>query len=280
MSNNKVSYAGDAYQKFRPSYSLEIYTLIYKFHSQNQGTYTLAIDSGCGTGQSAAELAKKFTKVYGIDMLTEQINNAIAKDNIIYQIGAAEDMSQFKDHTVDMVAVATAFHWFDHDLFFKEVKRVLKHNGTLAIFGYYYPIVKNESGVNEIIQALTVGEFDKYANTNIHYIQNMYRDIKFPFENQKWYISPKSEDITHISEPIKGSLMEASMTIERFSQYMKTSSAYYNYLDGPENQGKEDPVDKMISKLMKALNVTDTGHVIDLEWPTVLVLAKNDFKKI
>ncbi|KAG2208239.1 hypothetical protein INT47_006094 [Mucor saturninus] len=276
MSNHKISYAGDSYHKFRPSYSQEIYSLIYQFHSQTGGEYTLAIDAGCGTGQSTAALSKQFTKVYGIDTLKDQLDCAITKDNITYKLGPAEDLSDFKDGTVDMVSVATAFHWFQQDIFFSQVKRVLKPNGTLAVFSYYYPVIKDAPEANGVIQDLTEGDFDKYANSNIHYIKNMYREIQFPFDTQKWYISPETADTTHISETINAPLMEASMTIDRFADYMKTSSAYFNYLDDPENAGKEDPVDKMISKLMKFLDVTDTGYITHLEWPTVLVLAKNN----
>jgi len=76
MSKADVSYEGGAYSKFRPSYSDEIYSLIYKFHDQNNGEYNIVVDVGTGTGQAAIELCKKFKRVYGIDTLTEQIENA------------------------------------------------------------------------------------------------------------------------------------------------------------------------------------------------------------
>lgn len=275
MSNHKVNYDGDAYHKFRPTYSQEIYSLIYQFHSQTGGEYKQAIDAGCGTGQSTAVLANHFIKVCGIDTLKDQVDSAIRKDNITYQVGPAEDLSNFKDRSIDMVSVATAFHWFNKDIFFDQVKRVLKPNGTLAIFAYYYPVITENSEANKVLQDLTEGQFKNYANSNIHYIKNMYRDIQFPFNTQKWYISPKTADTTHISDPLNTSLMEASMTIDRFSDYMKTCSAYYNWLDDPKNAGKEDPVDKMISNLKKVLGVTDPGHIIHVVWPTVLVLAKD-----
>ncbi|CAO3611731.1 unnamed protein product [Mucor hiemalis] len=276
MSKLNVNYAGNEYSKFRPSYSPEIYSLIYQFHAQNGGEYDLALDVGCGTGQAAIEIAQKFTQVYGIDTLPEQINNATARDNIVYQVGPGEDLSKFNDHSVDLITVGTAFHWFDHAKFFDEAKRVLKPNGTLAVFGYFYPVIKNETKANDTVKAVTHGLFDKYANTNVRFMQNMYRDIKFPFEIQKWYITPKSEDITNISEPTEGPLMEASMTIENFGPYIKTSSAYFNYIDDVENKGKGDPVDNMIPQLMKDLNVTDPKQTIQLEWPTALIVAKND----
>ena len=69
----------------------------------------LVIDSGTGTGQAAIELCKKFKSVYGIDTLPEQINNATPRDNITYQVGPGEDLSQFQDHSVDMITVALPF---------------------------------------------------------------------------------------------------------------------------------------------------------------------------
>jgi ubiquinone/menaquinone biosynthesis C-methylase UbiE len=276
MTSKNINYAGAAYSKFRPSYSEEIYSLIYKFHSEHQGEHQLALDVGCGTGQATIEIANKFIQVYGIDTLQEQIDNATPRDNIIYQVGPGEDLTKFKDHSVDLITVGTAFHWFKHDEFFHEAKRVLKDNGTLAVFGYYFPVIKNESKANDLLKIVTIDLFDQYSNSNNRYIKNMYRDIKFPFQLQKWYITPKTEDITHISEPTQGSLMEASMTIERFAHYIKTASPYFNYLDDEKNKGKGDPVDNMIPDLMKALNVTDINHTIQIEWPTALILAKND----
>ena len=45
-------------------------------------------------------------------------------------------MSGLADHSVDLVTVAQAFHWFDHDRFFAEAKRVLRPAGVLAIWCY------------------------------------------------------------------------------------------------------------------------------------------------
>ncbi|KAI8979434.1 S-adenosyl-L-methionine-dependent methyltransferase [Mycotypha africana] len=276
MSNNgekkNVNYVGNAYSKFRPTYSYEIYSLIYETHNANQGEYNLAIDVGCGTGQVTTILAEKFKQVHGIDTLEEQINNAIRRSNITYKVGPAENLSQFADNSVDLITVGTAFHWFDHEKFLQEAKRVLKKDGkgTLAIFGYYYPRIKNEPEADNLLKGFTKDVYDPVANENIRYIKNMYRDIKYPFKNQVWYITPTSEDVTRISRPTRGPLMEASMTMENFKHYMKTSSAYSNYIE--ENKDKDDPADKLVRDLMETMNITDYNHVIQLEWPTVLVL--------
>ncbi|CEP19624.1 hypothetical protein [Parasitella parasitica] len=278
---NDVNYEGESYSKFRPSYSEEIYSLIYAFHDEKKGGYDLAIDSGTGTGQAAIELCKKFKRVHGIDSLEEQIKNATKKDNIEYHVGPGEDLSRFQDNSVDMITIGTAFHWFDHAKFFKEAERVLKHKtGTLAVFGYYYPVISKVDAndkpgelakANELLKDL-LAKFDQYTNPNIKYVRSMYCNIKFPFEEQTWYITPKSEDIMNVSQPIDKSLMEASMDLETYRNYMKTASAYSNYMEAHPN---DDPVDKLVKDIKHTLKITDQD-IVHLEWPTCLVLARNN----
>ncbi|KAI8642352.1 S-adenosyl-L-methionine-dependent methyltransferase [Parasitella parasitica] len=281
MSAVNVKYEGGSYSKFRPSYSDEIYSRIYAFHDEKHGKYDLLVDVGTGTGQAAIELCKKFKSVHGIDSLEEQIKNATKRDNIEYHVGPGEDLSRFEDNSVDMITVGTAFHWFDHAKFFKEAKRALKQGtGTLAVFGYYYPVISKVGAngkadglakVNELVKDLLV-KFDQYTNPNIKYVKSMYRNIDFPFKEQTWYITPKSEDITNISESVAKSLMEASMDMETYRNYMKTASAYANYMEAHPN---DDPVEKLTNDIKHALNITDQD-IVHLEWPTSLVLARND----
>jgi SAM-dependent methyltransferase len=40
------------------------------------------------------------------------------------------------DRTVDAVTIAQALHWFDHDRFWSEVRRVLRPGGIVAGFSY------------------------------------------------------------------------------------------------------------------------------------------------
>ncbi|KAI8375105.1 S-adenosyl-L-methionine-dependent methyltransferase [Choanephora cucurbitarum] len=273
-SSNAINYSGASYAKARPTYHPQIYSLIYRFH---QGGHELAVDVGTGTGQVAVELSKTFKKVYGLDPLEEQVNHGLARDNIVYQVGSAEDLSRFQDHSVDMVTVATAFHWFDHSAFFREVKRVLKREtGTLAVFGYFFPVIQDQPEATRLLKELQEGDFDRYANQNIRFMRNLYRDITFPFSCQQWYITPASEDKTHLSEPLDCSLMSNSMSLQELGNYLKTASPYNNYMNDPENKGKQDPVDQLMDNIVQVMQVKDKNTVVNLEWPTVLVLARND----
>ena len=52
-----------------------------------------------------------------------------------YRHGTADNFF-LPEHSCDLITVAQALHWFDQKLFFKEVNKVLKPHGRLAVFGY------------------------------------------------------------------------------------------------------------------------------------------------
>jgi SAM-dependent methyltransferase len=260
-SDYKINYKGNNYSKFRPSYSDKLFSIIYDFH---QTGFDLAIDDGTGTGQVASVLADKFKQVVGIDYLPQMVESAIKRDNITYKVGKAEDLSAFQDNSVDMITSATAFHWFDHDAFFKEAKRVLKPSGTLAIFSYYYGLIKDNDEASSIVSAANNKLHEHYVDEKIKYIENLYRDIQFPFDEQYWYITPKKLDTANISRPVDGSLLEATMTVQKFNDYMKTSSAYTNFSKTLKDSDV-DPTDTMAEDIMKVLNLTYKEQTLQVE---------------
>lgn len=64
-----------------------------------------------------------------------QLKQAIRKNNIRYTQQPAENTG-FPNDYFDLVTVAQTIHWFDISQFYKEVKRVLKPTGYIAILGY------------------------------------------------------------------------------------------------------------------------------------------------
>ncbi|CAG8713126.1 20405_t:CDS:2, partial [Racocetra persica] len=121
-----------------------LYEKIYNYHKSHNGSFDLALDVGTGTGQAANVLSDSFNKVYGIDLSPVMLQNAICKPNIQYLVGRGDDLSYFKDSSIDLLTVAGAFHWIDlKQNFFQESHRVLKPNGTLAIWAYKSDFLKN-----------------------------------------------------------------------------------------------------------------------------------------
>lgn len=100
----------------------------------------LAVDVGCGSGQSTVVLQPFFKKVFGLDVSSNQIKAArkLCVPGCEFRIGSAEDLSEFPDSSVDLVTCCQAAHWLDLEAFYSEADRVLKpQEGLLAIYGYH-----------------------------------------------------------------------------------------------------------------------------------------------
>jgi len=129
----------DAYAKYRPSYPDGLFRFLAASVIEN-GT---AWDCATGNGQAAVALADYFSTVVASDASPSQINAALAHPKVEYRVATAE-VSGLADHSVDLITVGQAFHWFNHDDFLAEAKRVLKPRGVLAIWCYELCSVTDE----------------------------------------------------------------------------------------------------------------------------------------
>ena len=173
----------ELYAKARPRYPEELYTFLAALCEQQKSAWDVA----CGNGQAAVDLAKHFDQVQATDVSEQQISNAISSPSINYSVQSAEK-TNFKKKEFDLICVAQALHWFDYDLFFPEVKRVLKPNGIFAAWGYSWFSVSNK--IDEAIKENFLTPIKPYWATQNNLLWNGYRDIPFPFERVK---APKIE---------------------------------------------------------------------------------------
>ncbi len=105
----------------------------------NSSDYVL--DAGCGVGGSSIFIAKKFgCKIVGITLSEKQVKTAAAQSekHSVSDITSFQAMSyyntSFDDNTFDVVWAIESFQTAaDKNLFFKEVRRILKPGGRLLI---------------------------------------------------------------------------------------------------------------------------------------------------
>ena len=176
MKDN-FSKQASAYSKFRPQYSDEIIAYIISF----VGNKSKALDVATGNGQVAYKLAEAFKMVYGIDISQNQLDNAYVADNIIYKTASAEN-TFFEDQEFDLITVAQAVHWFNFDLFYKEVYRILKPNGVIAVLGY--GLLSTNSNTDIILRDFYYNIVGPYWDAERKYLDENYQTIPFPFEEQ------------------------------------------------------------------------------------------------
>lgn len=229
------------YLSYRPQYPKELFLYLQAQVSEHQVVW----DCGTGNGQAAVELAKIFQKVIATDISQAQLQQAIKKENITYQCCPAEK-TNIESHSVDLVTVAQALHWFSFESFYQEVKRVLKPNGWLAAWCYSLGEVTPE--IDQLTRAL-------------------YRQLPWPSERH--YIEEKYETIPFPFHKIKTPLfqVEKNINFEQFIGYLNTWSAVKEAMKYEKN----NPIDALVFELKKAWG---GAHVLrSMHWPLYLLMG-------
>ncbi|MCF6377962.1 class I SAM-dependent methyltransferase [Nocardioides KLBMP 9356] len=117
----------DAYDRGRPSYPDEAVTWL------TGGEAKVVLELGAGTGKLTRQLVDAGHAVFATDpdeamleVLRERVPEVSART------ATAEDIPA-NDRSVDVVVVAQAFHWFDHEAALPEIARILKPGGHVAL---------------------------------------------------------------------------------------------------------------------------------------------------
>ena len=226
---DKFSRQSEIYKKFRPTYPIELIEYINTLCRSKEASW----DCGTGNGQVAQILAKSFKKVYATDISENQLKHAPLKENIIYKVERAEKTS-FPDHSFDLITIAQAIHWFDLDAFNKEVKRVLKPDGIIAVWGY--GLLKINPEIDKIIADFYKNIIGGYWNKERRHIDSHYKSINFDFEEidvqQKFHI-------------------QTQWTLFQLEGYFNSWSSIQNYME--QNNGC-NPVEALIKEILKKWN--------------------------
>lgn len=171
FSQQAASYAG-----FRPGYPASLIEHILHFTTGRSKAW----DCATGNGQAAILLAPYFDNVYATDISEKQLANAMPAPNIKYSIGSAEN-SGLPAGSIDLVTVAQAYHWFDFDLFEQEVRRVLKPQGRIAIWGYGLFYTTDER-FNQAVLEFYSNVLGKYWDPERSWVDKHYSTVPFPFD--------------------------------------------------------------------------------------------------
>ena len=155
------------YAQFRPDYPDSVVRTIVDYYASNNTDTTVdsghgtAVDVGCGSGQSTYPLRQHFNKVIGMDISEKQIEQAKKKySDVEFRVGPGENLQFLENCSINLITTAQALHWMNHDAFYREVDRVLKPGGTLAVYGYGMP------QENKIEAHILVSEVNFFLNTD------------------------------------------------------------------------------------------------------------------
>src|SRR5262245_55012855 len=129
----KDHFSGHAacYHQFRPNYPDSLFAYLATLCPSHE----LAWDCATGNGQAAVALAPHFRTVIATDASTQQVEQAQVNPKVKYLVAPAHE-APIETGAVDVVTVAQALHWLELSSFYREVRRVSKPRGILAVWCY------------------------------------------------------------------------------------------------------------------------------------------------
>lgn len=272
------------YARFRPSYPDHVYARIYRFAAEGLSggeggvpppqCRQLALDIGCGPGKVAADLARTFQQVIGIDPSKDQLYHAEQLPNLSYLAVAAELISQhLPPASVDLIAMAETLHWINHVDFYEQARQVLKPTGTLAIWGYDLcrflplaggPLQQHDPGTlkeaNALMWSFTYELMGPFWDERRGHIDNHYALLQ-PRPSQFATVVQEEGD------------MEKITSLNNFLGFVSSWSPYAAYRTTFPR--KEDPLIPLHAGLRRLLGIKDdAAPQMRVSWPLFFLLCR------
>jgi ubiquinone/menaquinone biosynthesis C-methylase UbiE len=133
-TTGKFTDKADIYAKYRPSYPKEYIDYLVSENELNEDQSVA--DIGSGTGILSRQLLERGLHVIGVEPNDDMRKTAEESLRNYYRfksVKATAENTTLQEHSVDLVTVAQAFHWFDHQAFKVECQRILKPEAPVAL---------------------------------------------------------------------------------------------------------------------------------------------------
>jgi SAM-dependent methyltransferase len=234
------------YSAFRPSYPDALFGYLAGLCRHRE----CAWDCACGSGQASTRLAAHFAQVVATDASAQQIAAATDSPRITYRVAPAEH-SGLESAAVDLVTVAQALHWFDLDAFYREVRRVLRPSGVLAVWTYGVLHVEGDA-VDALVQEFYTDITGPYWPPERRLVDAGYRGVSFPFAELD-------------APPFQ---MQEQWDRQHLLGYLRTWSGTARYV---EKVGR-DPVEELESKI--ARHWSDASSRRRISWPLAMRVGR------
>ncbi|HEY6091244.1 MAG TPA: class I SAM-dependent methyltransferase [Gemmatimonadales bacterium] len=234
-----------AYAAFRPRYP----DMLFEFLAREAPARERAWDAGTGSGQAAVGLGQHFEHVIATDASAMQIESATPHPHVEYRVAPAE-RSGVDDHSVDLVTVAQAVHWFDRERFWAEARRVLRPRGMIAIWTYVsFEISPRVDAIVRDFYSRVVGP---YWPPERRHVEQRYQTVEFPFDE---FAAPTFQ-------------IEQQVSLDDVAGYIRTWSATRAFI----KQHQQDPVDGLLRELSRAWGAPHQQRMA--RWPLAMRVGR------
>ncbi|TQI68123.1 class I SAM-dependent methyltransferase [Clostridium sp. KNHs216] len=124
----------DQYVLGRPGYPQEVFDLIASVVPPSENIRIA--DIGSGTGIFSEELLKRNYEtdcVEASEAMRRKAEAGLCRYGGFHSVGAPAEDTGLPDNSLDLITVASAFHWFNTPKFLAECRRILKKDGWVFI---------------------------------------------------------------------------------------------------------------------------------------------------
>lgn len=259
------------YAQHRPTWPPEVAQRVVEYSMSLRGgcatkfesrPCAMVVDVGCGSGQSTPMYASFSDKILGLDPSEEQIKKARQQngmENIEYKVAIGESVP-LQDESADIICCAQSVHWLDYNKFLKECSRVLKPQGSLAVYGY-------------TMAEITVPEERSPGQCN-ELFQNFFKQCEF--HPRRKHVDNRLADFYEtISSATK--TREDTMQIMRdwsltdLTGYIKSWSGYQKLA---EKQQRPDLLGNLVTEILKAVGKENPDEIsVKAVWSIFLILS-------
>lgn len=120
------------YDELRPSYAADAVAWVYE--RARLGANAVVVDLAAGTGQLAKGFVALGVRVIAVEPATNM--RSVLESNLpsVRVVDGTAERIPLGDATADAVVVGNAFHHFDVEAAFAELRRVIRPGGALALF--------------------------------------------------------------------------------------------------------------------------------------------------
>ncbi|UCF79479.1 MAG: methyltransferase domain-containing protein [Candidatus Eiseniibacteriota bacterium] len=168
--------------------------------------FCLALDVGCGTGQSTVALAEVAERVIGIDSSADMLKHATPWPNVEYRETRAE-ATPFRDGEFNLVAAGQAYHWFEHGAFLAESHRLLREVGWLLVYtSWFTGEIREEPAFRDWFEKEHLGRYPTPPRDRTPLSEELARKHGFELRGQEEFLN------------------ELGMTLEHFTDYQLSTT--------------------------------------------------------
>jgi SAM-dependent methyltransferase len=171
----------DAYAQFRPRYPTEFVDWLAAQSRRRARAGPLTVwEAGCGSGQLTVRLSGRFDRLMATDASAEQLARAPALPGVEYRQARAEACG-LPDASVDLAVSAQAAHWFDPSAYYREVRRVVRPGGLIAM-AVYGALATGEPEMDRLTTHFHRQTLKEFWPPQRQHVDTLYQSLEFPFD--------------------------------------------------------------------------------------------------